>query len=158
MNGQFYSKENLKFLLHEVFPVAELCQRDYFKEHTPESFDMMLEAADSLAATHLRPILEEMDRNPPTLEGDRIKVHPHIHKLMKKFGEDGWISMSAPHQLGGMQVPFTVMQSVAFIMAAANYSTMVFPFLSTGAAHLIETFGSKELQEKYIPNMFSGAW
>jgi hypothetical protein len=42
MNGQFYSKENLKFLLHEVFPLSELCKRDYFKEHTVESFDMII--------------------------------------------------------------------------------------------------------------------
>ncbi len=158
MPGKFYSKENLKFLLHEVFPVAELCQREHFKDHTPESFDMMLEAADSLSTNHLRPILPEMDRNPPYIENGRIKVHPDMRKLMKMFGEDGWISMSASHEFGGQQVPFTVLQAAAFIMAAANYSTMAYPFLSTGSAHLIETFGSKELQRTFIPKMFSGAW
>lgn len=158
MQGKFYSKENLRFLLHEVFPVAELCKRDYFREHTPESFDMMLDAADALSASHLRPILREMDSNPPYVENGRIKVHRDMRKLMKQFGEDGWISMSAPHEFGGQQVPFTVLQAAAFIMAAANYSTMAYPFLTTGAAHLIESFGSKDLQQAFIPKMFSGAW
>jgi len=154
----FYSRENLRFLLHDILPLKELCQHPYFKEHTLESIDMMLDAADSLSTNHLRPILTEMDSKPPYIEDGRIKVHPDMRKLMKQFGEDGWISMSAPHEFGGQQVPFTVLQAAAFIMAAANYSTMAYPFLTTGAAHLIENFGSKELQQTYIPNMFSGAW
>ncbi len=158
MQGKFYSKENLKFLMQEVLSVAQLCERDYFKEHTAESFDMILEAADALSANHLRPILIEMDSNPPYIENGRIKVHHAMRRLMKQFGEDGWISMSAPHEFGGQQIPFTVLQASAFIMAAANYSTMAYPFLTTGAAHLIETFGSKKLQQMFIPRMFSGAW
>ncbi len=158
MEPKFYSKENLKFLLHEVFDVAELCKRDAFKEHTPENFDMILDAADSMATNHLRPILVEMDRNPPYLENGKIKVHPKMGALMKKFGDDGWISMSAPHTYGGQQLPFTILQASAFIMAAANYSTIAYPFLTTGAAHLIEVFCTKDLQDTYIPKMYSGAW
>ena len=71
--------------------------------------------------------------------------------LMRTFGNDGWISMSAPNEFGGQQVPFTVLQAVSFIFGAANYSPTAYAFLTTGAAHLIEEFGSKELQQKYIP-------
>ena len=45
-----------------------------------------------------------------------------------------------------------------FILSAANYSASVYPFLTTGAAHLIMAFGSKEMIETYIPRMFSGEW
>ncbi|MFN8322334.1 MAG: acyl-CoA dehydrogenase [Chitinophagales bacterium] len=158
MSSKFYSKENLRFVLHDVFHVEDLCQRDYFKEHSRESFDMILEAADSLSENHLRPILLEMDRNPPYMENGRIKVHPKMRELMNKFGEDGWISMSAPHQFGGQQVPFTVLQATAFIMAAANYSPMAYPFLTNGAAHLIETFGTRELRDIFLQKMYSGKW
>ena len=158
MSNKFYSKDNIRFLLHEVFPVAELCKRDLFKEHSPESLDMILEAADSLSVNHLRPILLEMDNKPPYMENGRIKVHPKMKELMKTFGEDGWISMAAPKEHGGQQVPFTVLQATGFMMGAANYSTMAFPFLTTGAAHLIESFATKELQDTFIPKMFSGEW
>ncbi|MDB5282248.1 MAG: Acyl-CoA dehydrogenase domain protein [Bacteroidota bacterium] len=158
MTPKFYSKENLHFLLHEVFNVEELCKREEFKEHSAAGFDMIIEAADSLSENHLRPILVEMDRNPPRLENGTIKVHPDMEGLMKKFGEDGWISMSAPHRFGGQQVPFTILQASAFIMAAANYSTMAFPFLTNGAAHLIESYGTEELKEAFIPKMYAGQW
>lgn len=158
MSSKFYSKENLHFLLHEVFDIAELCQKELFKEHTPESLDMILDAAASLSQDHLRPILVEMDSKPPYLENGRIRVHPKMRELMQIFGNDGWISMSAPHQFGGQQVPFTITQAVGFIMGAANYSTMVFPFLTTGAAHLIESFATQQLKETYIPKMYAGQW
>jgi len=158
MEQKFYSKENLKFLLHEVFNVEELCQRDAYKEHTLEEFDMIIEAADSLSTNHLRPILVEMDRTPPYMEKGRIKVHPKMREIMKKFGEDGWISMSAPYAFGGQQIPFTVLQATGFIFGAANYSPMAYAFLTNGAAHLIETFGTKQLHDTYIPKMFNGEW
>lgn len=156
--SKFYSKENLRFLLNEVLHVEELCKIDYFKEHTPESFDMIIEAADSLATNHMQPILVEMDRNPPRIENGRIKVHPNMRYLMKKFGEDGWINMSAPYKHGGQQVPFTVLQATGFIMAAANYGIMAYPFLTNGAAHLIETFGAEYLHDIYLPKMYGGEW
>lgn len=156
--SKFYSKENLRFLLNELLHVEDLCKIDYFKEHTPESFDMIIEAADSLATNHMQPILIEMDRNPPRIENGRIKVHPNMRYLMKKFGEDGWINMSAPYKHGGQQVPFTVLQATGFIMAAANYGIMAYPFLTNGAAHLIETFGAEYLHDIYLPKMYGGEW
>lgn len=158
MATKFYSKENLHFLLHNVLNVESLCKYDYFKEHTAEGFDMIIDAADSLSTNHLQPILVEMDRNPPYIENSRIKVHPNMRQLMRKFGEDGWINMSAPHEHGGQQVPFTVLQATGFIMAAANYDTMAYPFLTNGAAHLIETFGVKELHDTYLEKMYGGEW
>ncbi len=156
--SKFYSKENLRFLLNEVLHVEDLCKIDYFKEHSHESFDMIIEAADSLATNHMQPILIEMDRNPPRIENGRIKVHPNMRYLMKKFGEDGWINMSAPYKHGGQQVPFTVLQATGFIMAAANYGIMAYPFLTNGAAHLIETFGAEYLHDIYLPKMYGGEW
>ncbi len=158
MPEKFYSKDNIRFLLHEVFPIAELCKRERFKEHSVESLDMIIEAADSMSVNHLRPILTEMDNKPPYLENGKVKVHPKMGGLMKTFGEDGWISMAAPYEYGGQQVPFTVFQATGFMMGAANYSTIAYPFLTTGAAHLIESFATKELQQIYIPKMFSGEW
>ncbi len=158
MSAKFYSKENLRFLLFNVHEAEKFCDREYFKEHTRENFELILESAESLATNQLRPILLEMDRNPPHIENARIKVHPKMRGLMRTFGDDGWISMSAPYEFGGQQVPFTVLQAVSFIFGAANYSPTAYAFLTTGAAHLIESFGCKELQQKYIPKMFSGEW
>ncbi len=155
---KFYSKENLKFLLFNVHRTQDLCKYERFKNHSRENFEMILDAADSLAENHLRPILVEMDRNPPKVVDGRIKVHPNMKSLMKTFGESGWISMSAPEKFGGQGIPFTISQTAGFIFAAANYSSMAYPGLTTGAAQLIESFGSEALQNAFVPKMYSGEW
>ena len=158
MEAPFYSKQNLRFTLRDIVNVSALLDTPHFGMHSLESIDMILDAADALSEQHLRPILKEMDSTPPHLENGVVKVHPAMRGLMKKFGEDGWISLSAPIEHGGQQAPFTVLQAAAFIMAAANYSTMAYPFLTNGAAHLIESFGSKELQQVFVPRMYAGEW
>ena len=44
------------------------------------------------------------------------------------------------------------------IMYGACISFHMAPSLTHGAGHLIESFGTKELKERYIPNMFGGRW
>jgi len=58
----------------------------------------------------------------------------------------------------GTNVPVCVDSTAHFLFQAANTSAQGFIGVSTGALELIETFGSKELNEAYIPNMFAGKW
>ena len=69
-----------------------------------------------------------------------------------------WIGANAPFELGGQQLPISVTAACHFVMAAANYSASVYPLLCSGASHLIESFGSQELIDTYVPRMFSGQW
>jgi hypothetical protein len=44
MGTKFVSERNLKFLLHEVFDVESLTAYEYYREHSPKTFDMVLKA------------------------------------------------------------------------------------------------------------------
>ncbi|MEW6529951.1 MAG: acyl-CoA dehydrogenase [Thermodesulfobacteriota bacterium] len=158
MAEKFVSERNLKFLLYEVFDAESLTRLPYFAEHDREAFDLILDTALKIAGDLLRPNLAEMDRNPPKLEEGRVKVHPMVKNYMKQSGEGGWISANAPVELGGQQLPRMITKSCLFIFAAANYSASVYPMLTSGAAHLIESFGSLELIQTYVPRMYSGEW
>ncbi len=77
---------------------------------------------------------------------------------MKLCGEGGWIAATAPFELGGQQLPIMISSACRFIFSAANYSASIYPLLTSGAAHLIESFGSKEMVDAYVPGMFAGEW
>jgi alkylation response protein AidB-like acyl-CoA dehydrogenase len=158
MEKKFVSERNLKFMLHEVFDAESLCRHPYFADHSREGFDMVLETAIKIGKEKLRPCLEEMDKKPPVYADGSIKVHPIVRPFMKESGEGGWISIFAPVDHGGQQMPLLVGFLPTFIFNAANYSASVYPGLNTGAAHLISSYGTKELQEKYIPKLYSGEW
>jgi alkylation response protein AidB-like acyl-CoA dehydrogenase len=158
MATQFYSKRNLQFLLYEVFNAEALTQYSYYQDHARETFDMVLDSAEQISEKLLKPLLTEMDRKEPQLVDGRIKIHEGMFPILKKFGEDGWINAGFSYDEGGQQIPSTVLSSAAFIFQAANYSSSVFPFLTSGAANLIRSFGSQELKDTFTPKMYTGEW
>lgn len=119
---------------------------------------MILDAADQIASKSLRPLLTEMDRQEPQLENGSIKIHPGMRPILKQFGQDGWINATFSYEEGGQQLPWTLHLAAGYILQAANYSASVFPFLTTGAANLIRTFGSSALVERFTPKMYAGDW
>ena len=117
-----------------------------------QNFDLdftLSEAATELAEGLLQPNCQEMDRNPPELAGDQVKVHPSVRAMMKEFGMGGWIGATVPEGMGGEQLPHLVADNCYFIFAAANYSACAYAVLSAGVIHLLESFGSKELIDIY---------
>lgn len=158
MTERFVSERNLKFLLYEVFDVESLTKHSYYQDHSRETFDLVLDTALRLARDLFKPVLREMDQDPPKMVEGKVMVHPSVRRIMRECGEGGWIAAHAPYELGGQQLPLLITSACRFIFSAANYSASVYPFLTTGAAHLIESFGSEELKRTYIPKMFSGEW
>ena len=158
MADKFVSLRNMKFMVHEVLNTEGLTQYSYFEDHSREAFDLVLDTAVKIAQGLLRPSLKIMDQHPPELVNGRVTVQPVVRDFMREFGEGGWISATAPYELEGQQLPQVMKASFSFVFAAANYSASVYPMLTTGAAHLIEAFGSAELKETYVPKMFAGEW
>ena len=158
MADKFVSEKNLKFLLYEVFKAEELSQFEYYSEAGQEIFDMILETAQKMGADLIKPAFQEMDQNPPEFVDGEVKVHPVVREFMELCGESGWIGLNLPYESGGQQIPLCIAFACRYIFAAANYSAMVYPLLTEGAAHLIEAFGTEEQKETYIPNMFAGKW
>ncbi|MDA1269274.1 MAG: acyl-CoA dehydrogenase [Bacteroidetes bacterium] len=154
----YYSKRDLHFQLFEHQNCLELTQYPYFSDHSKETFTLVLDAAEQIAEKSLYPIFKEMDRNEPQLENGIVKVHPKLREVIRQFGADGWINAIFPYEEGGQQLPWTIHLSAGFILQAANYSASVFPFLTTGAANLIRTFGSAKLRDSFTPKMYSGEW
>ena len=158
MAVKFVSEKNLRFLLYEVLDAESLIRYPYFQEHNGETFDMVLDTALKIGRDLLHPCLREMDQNPPTLIDGQVRVHPMVKTFMTECGEGGWIGAHAAFERQGQQLPTMITNAFMFIFGAANYSASVYPMLTTGAAHLIESFGSEELMETFVPHMFAGQW
>ena len=154
----FFSKRNIQFNLYELLNSEALTRYVYFQDHNRESFDMVLDAAQQIAEKMLYPLLTEMDRKEPQMVDGRIRVHPGMKPIVKQFGQDGWINAGFSYDEGGQQLPATILNAAGFIFQTANYSASVFPFLTSGAANLIRSFGSQTLIDTFTPGMYSGEW
>ncbi len=158
MAAKFYSEKNLKFILYDVLGAETLSKYDYYAQHNRKMFDMVLKAAGKLAKDMLFPLFEEMDRKPPELINGEVRVHPAIRKILKEYGQGGWITSRVPFEHDGEQLPHLIADACDFIFQCANYSANAYQGLTFGAAHLIESFGSQELFDTYTPKMYTGEW
>ncbi len=155
--AHYYSRRNLDFLLYEVHDAPELTRYPYFDAHDRQTFDLVLDATTQIADTHLYPHFRDLDRNQPELKDGKVTVHPKVREFLKAIGEGGLIGAGFDFEKGGQQLPEMLGACVDFIQMAAN-NGMMYTGLTAGAANLIATFGSPELNDRYVENMLNGRW
>ncbi len=147
------------FLLYRVLDAEALCRLPYFSEHSRKaSFDPWLDACRRLARESLFGAYRAMDQEPARFEGGRVKVHPKMRELYPKLVELGVLSASRPAAVGGQQLPQLLFNFGVAYLQAANLSACAFHGLTTGAAHLVEAFGSAALKRTYMEPMYAGRW
>ena len=158
MQKKYIDLDTLKYILYDVRKLEDLLTRERFEDHDMESLDLFIESAKEFSDRELYPYLKEMDETPAHHKNGTVMVHKQVDVMMKKGGELGIISASFDYDAGGMQIPFMAHQAAVYIMDAANNHLPGYVGLTQGAAELIIEFGSKTLNETYVPNMLSGAW
>ena len=156
--AEYISVENLRFVLHEMLNVEQLCQYPRFADYDKQSFDMFLDSTKDYADKVLFPTFREMDEQAAHYKDGKIIVHPVVGEFMKHSGENGSIGATFDYEVGGLQLPHTIHAAMAHIAQSANNSLPGYSGLTGGAANLIISFGEQELIEKYVPNMIAGQW
>lgn len=158
MVQQFFSRRNIQFMLYEVLQAEDLCNYEYFQDHSRDTFELIIDTVSKLATDVMYPVFQDMDSNPPVYADGIARVHPIVRNYMQECGAGGWINPYMSYEFGGQQLPSTVYTVIGFIMGAANYSLSAYPQLTGGAANLLVNFGSKELQDLYLAPMLAGQW
>ncbi len=156
--SKFIDSSTLNFLLNDIHQLEDLLKLPRFQEHDPESLSMFLDAVKDFSSRELYPCFKEMDENPARFETGKIIVHPLIGTAMKMGGDLGLMRLPLSHEEGGLQIPLMIHTAAYTIMEAANNHVPGYLGLTYGAAELILNFGSKDLKEKYAPNMLDGKW
>jgi alkylation response protein AidB-like acyl-CoA dehydrogenase len=154
---QFISSRNLRFLLHEMLQVADLQRFEYYQDYDKAAYDMALDAAKQIAETAIYPYNRAFDKFKVTVEDGVTHVHPQLKNLIKAIADGGWICSHAPYEVGGGQMPHTLISAGLGIFYAASCNS-AYPFLTSGAANLIISFGNQQLKDAYLPNMINGNW
>ena len=158
MAQKFADERTVRFILHELLDMQSLTSIPYYKDHDRETFDLVVNTAFKLGRDMLFPVYREMDQQPPRYEDGRVLVHPAVREFLAESGEGGWIASIFPYEHDGQQFPMTLASACIYIFNSANFPISAYAGLTTGAANLILTFGTKELIDTYVPHMTSGRW
>lgn len=157
-NNPLLNDRNVEFLLYEVFEAESLCRLPYFADHSRETFDLYLQMCRKFAREVLFPAYKPMDAQAAELVGERIVAHPRMREIYPQLVELGVINATRPYDVEGQQLPMLVFAQASAYLAAANLSAVGYTGLTSGAAHLIEVFGTEQLKRDYMQRMYAGEW
>ena len=156
--SNYVSVDHLKFLLHEVHGMEEIFSIPRFADYDQEGVDMLLDSVKQYSDRDLFPYLTEMDRFGAKYENGTITAHPQIEQVFKHAGANGYICSHFDYEEGGSQMPHLAAMAANYITIAANNAAVGYLGLTSGAASLIRSFGSKELFDTFVPQMMAGNW
>jgi alkylation response protein AidB-like acyl-CoA dehydrogenase len=154
---QYLSYRNVRFILHEMLDAPSVNRFAYYADYDRDAYDMAVDAAKQIADTTMFPFYRDMDVKKAVFTEGVVKTHPQLKKMIQAVAEGGWIAGNAPNEAGGLQMPYTLVNSGLLAFYSANVNAC-YPFLTQGAANLILSFGSAALKETYLPQMYSGEW
>ena len=145
-------------LLWDVHDAEGLLALPHFADHSRETFELYLASCRRVAREVLWPAYRPMDEAPPHLEDGRVRVHPSMRDIYPQLVELGAVSATRPAEVGGQQVPITLATVAHAYLMAANLSAYGYVGLTTGAAHLVESFGDGGLRDTFMRRMYDGEW
>ncbi|MNO60574.1 Acyl-CoA dehydrogenase, short-chain specific [compost metagenome] len=156
MSETLLSARNLAFELYEVLGAEALTQRPRFAEHNRETFDAALSTARTIAEKYFAPHNRKGDENEPRYEDGQAILIPEVKPAVEAFLEAGFLNASRSFEDGGMQLPTLLSQACFAHFQSANAASTSYPFLTMGAANLIESFGSDEQKRRFLQPMIEG--
>ncbi|MDR0278296.1 MAG: acyl-CoA dehydrogenase [Paucimonas sp.] len=156
MTETLLSARNLAFELYEVLDAEALTRRERFAEHSRETFDAALSTARTIAEKYFAPHNRKGDENEPRYENGAAVLIPEVKPAVDAFLEAGFLNANRDFDVGGMQLPTLLSQACFAHFQAANAGTTAYPFLTMGAANLIESFGTEEQKRLFLQPMIDG--
>jgi len=147
------------FLLNSVFGIDRYNNLPGFEDATPDMIEAVLREAGRVSEEVLTPLNQVGDKQGCTRNDDGSVTTPEGFKAAyDTFKEGGWIGLSSDPEYGGQGLPATLDAAVNEYVSAANMAFAMYPGLSKGAIAAIDTHGTAEQKQTYLPNMIAGEW
>lgn len=152
------NSKDVMFILKEQLQYGRLCKLDRYSDQNEKVLDLLVKEAIEFAKGVLDPLNEVGETEGLKFENNQVKCPPGFKEAFKKYGEDGWTAAARDLEHGGQGFPHMMRIVINDFMYGACQSFNMAPSLTHGAAHLIESFGTKALIDTYVPKMFDGTW
>jgi len=158
MSEYRYPYQDGVFVLNELVRLEKICHAAGLEEISEGLAEAVLDEAAKLGAEQLAPLNAIGDAQGARLENNQVHETPGFSDAYQKFCEGGWPSLAANPEFGGQGLPNALSVAVGEVWQSANLAWALCPLLTQGAIEAIETHGSEQLQQHYLPKLISGEW
>ena len=152
------NQKDLFFILKDQLAYKTLCCLPRYHDLNEKALDLLVGEAITFARKVVDPLNESGEQYGLRLENGNVICPPGFSEAFKQYGENGWTAASRDTEYGGQGFPHMMRIVVNDLMYSACQSFNMGPSLTSGAAHLIESFATEELKEQFVPKMYDGTW
>ncbi|MGE5449941.1 MAG: acyl-CoA dehydrogenase family protein, partial [Methanomassiliicoccales archaeon] len=153
-----YDVRDIKFILKEWLDLDKLlgCEayRDYYSKDDIDSF---VDVAFKVARDVIAPINDDADNIGVKLVDGKVVTPDSFKIAYRTVCEAELGSQVADREVEG-RLPLCVYAPLIEMMCGACAALPTYWGLTSGAASVIQKFGSDEVKNKFLAKMFSGAW
>ena len=152
------NEKDVFFILKDQLNYGSLCKLDRYRELDEDTLDMLVTEAVKFAMAEIEPLQEIGEQWGVVFEEGQVRCAPEFREAFKIYGENGWTAAARDPEYGGQGFPHMMRIVINDLMYGAAQSFNMAPSLTHGAAHLIESFATDDLKERFVPKMFGGEW
>ena len=120
--------------------------------------EAVVEEAAKLAAQVIAPLNHSGDQDGATLKDGVVTTAAGFKDAYIQYRDAGWNAIPFSPDYGGQGLPWVVAFAVQEMWQGANMAFGLCPLLNQGAIEAIETHGSQEQKDSYLPKLISGEW
>jgi len=148
-------RSTLDFLLNDWLNVAALTQRPRFADHSADTFTQVLDTCEKIARDKFAPFNRLVDVEEPRFDGEKVILPAATQGAWDAYAQSGMLSAAQDHDIGGMQLPYTLESAANAFFAKASVS-IGGGMLSVGNANLLMAHGSALQKQVFALNEFNG--
>jgi alkylation response protein AidB-like acyl-CoA dehydrogenase len=153
-----FDRRDWLFILRDQHPLRDVLALKKYEDFDMETCEAVLQEGIKFAVDRIAPTLSVSDREGCEAVEGRVRTPACFAPLWKQYAEAGWIGTSMSAEYGGQGLPTLLASAVFEAHTAANQSFHMFAGLTSGAGHLVESFGTQTLRSLYVEKMYTGVW
>lgn len=150
--------DDVRFLFNDVHNVGQLASIPTFADATPDVIDAVLTEAATVCEELLFPLNQSGDAEGCRYENGEVKTPSGFKEAYAQYISGGWTGLAAPTEFGGQGLPEAVRFVLEEMLCSANLSFSMYPGLSHGACSALQSHGSDELKQRFLPKLIDGTW
>jgi butyryl-CoA dehydrogenase len=129
-----------------------------YSKELAEPIEMVFELVDELCKNDIEPYAQEMDEIGCTFNVNTGKVtYPkQTYKIVKRLAENDLMGLAIPEKYEGSGLPFTLVNACYERISRADAGTSLLFGLQNSSSDVIETFGTDEAKDYYLPKLALG--
>lgn len=158
MNNYRTPLRDIAFTLFELFGYPEHCRAIGYSSLDRGLTEAFLGEAARFAEEVLAPLGPVGDRQGCQLIDGKVITPSGFKEAYQHYCAAGWPGLSRSADYGGQGLPQSLGVILNEVLGTPNWAWAMYAGLSQGAMHTIETHGTEQQKQQYLPALISGRW